>query len=206
MHRFSSLLLVASTALLVDAAPALAQAAEPAGALPFRRGQWGTEFGVSTDFPSVGFFRFFSDRNALLLDVDVNYIRYTDEFDSPAGPIPNDDYSESDVTARLGIRHYRPIVDRVVGVSTFGVIGSRFAEWAETEDEAAMELSGFEGGVFGELGGAWMVTRNLSLGGSYQAAATFFNVRQEVEGAGEAKRNGFTFGAGQARLLVTLYF
>ena len=206
MPQFRRHLVAASVALVLGAEPVAAQSVEPAGVLPFRRGQWGTEFGVSSNFPSVGFLKFRSDRSAWLVDLSGNYAGYTDDFESPFGSLPDRDYTQYDVTLAAGMRRYRPVVDRVAGFATLGLQTSRFSSSESEPDQPDEDFNGWDAGVFGELGGAWMVTRHLGLGASYQANVVYFTLKQETEGQGSVERSGFAVGAGQTRLLLTLYF
>jgi hypothetical protein len=207
MHPSLRLLVAAGAALLVSAAPLAAQSAQPATGLVFRPGQWGAEFGVTNNFPSVGFMRFRSDRSAWLVNVNVNYVTYEDTFQPPfGGTEESNDNSQHDVTIAAGLRQYRPVLERAAAFTTFGALAGSFGEKQTSETAPTEELSGWQAGAFGELGGTWLLTRNMGLGASFQSSFVYFNSSVTLEGQGEATRKGFAFNAGETRLLLTLFF
>ena len=207
MHPSLRLLVAAGAALLASAAPVGAQSAQPASGLVFRPGQWGAEFGVTANFPSVGVMRFHSDRSAFLVSLDMSYLTYEDTFEPPfSGPSESSENTQRDVTILAGLRQYRPLVERAAAFTTFGALAGSFSETSKSETAPNEELSGWQVGAFGELGGTWLLSRNMGLGASFPVSYVYFKSSVSLEGQGDVERKGFAFSAGEARLLLTLFF
>lgn len=210
MHRSLRRSLAVLAVLALPAAPAVAGA--QAGTTPFRAGQWGAEFSATnsinllgldeTDdlqfaFPSVGFLKFRSPTAAWLVDVSAS-------FQSLSAEVDGEEVGDSDgfgLGLRLGSRSYRSLSARTLGFTSFGGQAS-FGSIDDDGDETSTRGLG----VFGELGGAYMVTSNLSLGASFGGALDYVSRTQENPFGPEVETSGVRLRVGQTRLLVTLFF
>ena len=111
------------TSLLVASAlatPLAAQQSDTAGALPFRRGQWATQFGFDGNFLSAGALRFRSPRMAWVVDgfARVNRMSYETP-DVVDGGRKTTDFA---FVLQAGMRRYRGVAERV---NAFGGAGLR---------------------------------------------------------------------------------
>lgn len=150
----------------------------------FRAGQWGAEFTLGTGngvASGVGALRFFSDRRALLLDVNGRFTRASGD-----APLRG---TESSLNLRIGPRWYRPVKGRVLQYISVGVIASHdrrenpiFTSSLDPITQSTTKSYG--GGAFGEVGGSWMVTSQLSLGASWQGAVQYARNTQDARNLG----------------------
>lgn len=166
--------------LLLSTLPVAARAQSAAAdSTGFRAGQWGAEFTLGTGSgiaSGVGALRFFSESRALLLDVNGRLFRETG--DAPTKR------TESAIILRVGPRWYRPVKGRVLQYLSLGVIASH--ERRDIPDyvsssypPSTLKSTASGAGAFGELGGSWMVTPQLSLGASWQAAVQYARNSQD---------------------------
>jgi hypothetical protein len=152
-------------ALLLLSVPA-ALSAQDADVLPFRAGQWGAEFIASGGFNGAGVLRFLAPGRALVLEgaasrSEIDYQRATDR-------------TLTGIQLRLGHRWYRPAHARVVQSLTIGVSGQRSSErYDENLEVGELSARATSGGAFAEVGAAWMVAPQLSLGASWGGALQY---------------------------------
>ncbi len=164
--------------------------------LPFRRGQWGAEFGIDDGTVGLGVLRFRSTRTAWQLNAHMaaDWSKSTTPFQG----------SETHVfvNLRAGPRKYRPLVQGVAAYVGTGLIGGY--SWSERSDSWRR---GWNAGVFGELGAAYFVTRRLSLGARVDASASYLEFRQaSVSFAGVQRDRHFSIGLSPVRIVGGLYF
>lgn len=166
---FASLLAASTAPAQEPVAPNASSAAAVRDSLPFRTGQWGAEFRIDDGTTGVGVLRFRSPRQAWTLNASFGADWY--EANSPYSL----DGSGRSVFVGLqaGPRRYRPIAQEAATYLGFGLTGSY--GWSGRADEQRSERWG--AGVFGELGGAYFVTRRLSLGAQATISATWFSTR-----------------------------
>lgn len=218
MQRATMRITLAAVAIFLAAAPATAQ--DAGKTLPFRRGQWAAEFSATTSipaepasddelrfaFPSVGFLRFLSPSKAILVDASFSVSSDEQELNIPNGPTSSEKVSSTALGLRAGLRGYRALSSRATGFGslglTFGTLGGTLED-PDLPDE--VERSGTSFGGFAELGGAYMVTPNISLGASFGASLVRREVEETLQEASYTE-NGMRLLVGQTRLLVTLYF
>jgi hypothetical protein len=194
--------------IALSAAPLDAQGLQSAAALPFHKGQWGAEFGIGSYFPSLGFLKFRSERSAWMGDVGINVSAAAGRFEPDSGDAQDTESLDFGTTIRAGIRRYRPLGERVAAFTTFGatVGGNTYRREQEGALPYRSQQTTWRGGAFGEIGGAWLVTRNLTLGATYGGSATYTYSRSEYPRYGRTSEHGVNLGAGSARLNVTLFF
>ena len=169
-----------------------------ADSLPFRAGQWGAEFAINDGTIGLGVLRFRSTRKAWLLDATVS--ASWAETESPS----LGEYSSSGVFVRFraGPRRYRPIATGTAAYVGMGLTGAY--GWATNGD---VRSTVWDAGVFGELGGAYFVTRRLSLGAQVELNATFSHARQSASSYSAAARDRrASIGVRPVRIVGALYF
>src|SRR5687768_6906678 len=136
--------------------------------LPFRRGQWGAEFGIDDGTLGLGVLRFRSTRTAWQLNTTFGAAWI--QTDSPFGDQSGTSVS---VSLRAGPRKYSPIGPAVAAYVGTGLMGAY--NWSESDDSRRQS---WDAGVFGEVGGAYFVTPRLSLGARVDAWARYTAFRQ----------------------------
>ena len=205
-HRLTlvSLLLAASlvstprvTGQERPATPNVEQPAMAIDSLPFRRGQWGAEFGIDDGTVGLGVLRFRSTRTAWQLNANgaVDW--------SKSDP-PFDDFSGTSVfvNLRAGPRRYRPLAPAVAAYVGTGLTGGYL--WSKYTNSWRR---GWSAGVYGELGGVYFVTRRLSLGAQLQASASYFEHRQTSASLPTIHRDRHIgIGLSPVRIVGALYF
>jgi hypothetical protein len=164
--------------------------------LPFRRGQWGAEFGSDDGTVGLGVLRFRSTRTAWQLNASIRA-----DWSKSSAPF---DGSETHVFVNLhaGPRKYRPLAPAVAAYVGAGLSGgyslsNRSESWRR----------GWNAGVFGELGAAYFVTRRLSLGARVEASAGHSEFRQaSTSFPGVQRDRHFGIGLSPVRIIGALYF
>ncbi|WP_310571581.1 hypothetical protein [Gemmatimonas sp.] len=175
-------------AVLLSTVPTSAARAQtaPSDSTGFRAGQWGAEFTLGTGSGAasgVGALRFFSDRRALLLDVNGRLTRASGD-----AWLRSD---ESSLHVRIGPRWYRPVKGRVLQYVSLGVIASHdrreIPVFSSSLDPMTRSTTkSFGAGTFGEVGGSWMVTPQLRLGASWQGVVQYARQTQDARNLGGA--------------------
>lgn len=178
--------LILAGALLLSTTPASAARAQsaPSDSTGFRAGQWGAEFTLGTGSgiaSGVGALRFFSDRRALLVDVNGRFTRASGD-----GPLKS---TESILNVRIGPRWYRPVKGRVLQYVSLGVIASHERRenpvfMSSLDPTTQFTTKSVGGGAFGEVGGSWMVTSQLSLGAAWQGTLQYARNTQDARNFG----------------------
>lgn len=173
------------------------QPAATVDSLPFRRGQWGAEFGIDDGTVGLGVLRFRSKRTAWQLN--GNFAASWSKSDPYFG-----DQSEKDIfiNLRAGPRRYRPIAADVAAYVGMGLVGGY--GWSDGTNNWRRT---WNAGVFGELGGAYFVTRHLTLGARVDASASYAEYRQASSLFPEIQRDRrFGLGVSSVRIVGGLYF
>ena len=185
-------------------AAAIIPAAAKAQSLPFRAGQWGAEF-QSGDLTTAGAMYFVSPRSAIVLNVGVLDLGQEEDANNGGG---SDETSLSLLSARLGLRGYRPLANKVAGFWTAGLevarasqkqtIPSLFGPEKVTQRETHY-------GVFGQLGADYHVTNNLAVGMAFDL--TFAKIDGSTEGPNvNTDVSGHRFSAAFTPVRVSLFF
>jgi hypothetical protein len=177
--------------------PNVAQPAATADSLPFRAGQWGTEFAINDGTFGLGVLRFRSARKAWLLDASVGAL--WSDIESSFG-----DHTGRSIFVRVrtGPRRYRPMATGTGGYLGIGLTGSY--GWTASDDTRAHV---WDAGVFGELGAVYFVTRRLSLGAQVELHAAFSEAfqRSSTPAFGSRDRR-VIIGVRPVRIVGALYF
>jgi hypothetical protein len=207
--RLARLTILASFAA---AAPLAAQGSDTTGALPFRRGQWGTQFGFDGTFASAGALKFRSNRTAWVIDAFGYARHFTYEPASPPADAGERDASDYALALQLGARRYRPVAARVNAFAGAGLVGQLRMERTPVLDGLVLLSDKLTAaGLYGEFGASWMVNRNLALSAAANLAATYDRVQHEESPspfgpAVETDLHGYGVSFERARLMVTVFF
>ncbi len=186
MRSLRSSVVLALAASVVAAAPLLGQAQ---AASPFHRGQWGVDFNVGNGFVGAGLIHFRAPDRAFVVDLNGSVTTST----GPAQPTGN----ATTVGLSLGARRYHRFAAQLIGFRTFGLEGS----YGHVFLSGSPSSTTWTGGLFGELGGGWMVTPHLALGASWRLSADYEHLK-----TGAATGHSWTITLGHPRLTGQIYF
>lgn len=168
----------------------------PGETLPFRKGQWAAQFWFFGD-AGIGALRFRSPSSAWVVNGSLQ-----------AGGDHSTDRrtTRASASVRAGLRSYRTVVPRIARYHGGGIIAdySHYESEYESDQTEAISRAG-GGGLYGELGAEYLITRHLSLGANTSASAM---VRGRKEGRELYNYSdfGWAVAAGGLRVLATLYF
>jgi hypothetical protein len=187
----------------------LAQDSVPRDSTPFRRGQWALQFGAGANLASLGALRFTSPTRAWLLDLQVTagHSHTTTQF-SP-DTVSDEFSSHAVITARAGRRFYEVRHRAVAGYQTLGVLAGFTHSCSGTSGFQAVGgfcANGWTAGAFGELGGAYLLTSHLSVGGA--AAASFSYSRSWFRASAQSKQTRWSYELSSPgfSFTTTIYF
>jgi hypothetical protein len=202
--RFRSILFVA---LLCSPVVAPAQDAPARDTLPFRRGQWAAQFAGGFGFGSLGVLRFTAPSRAWVLDFRLSggHTHSEDRITNPDTTIRGYQ-SDASVSLRLGRRFYAPARGHVVGLYTIGASGG-FSHRASGQRRGfETETNGFDVGAFFELGGSYLVTRQLSLGAIGSASLSYSRFISKGNTGDRSVNSRYGGGLGAVSLVATVHF
>ena len=196
--------LICGLQLIIQVYPTFAGAQARADSLPFHRGQWGVEFPIESSV-GAGFMRFTSHENAIFLHPRVEF-RGT-EVITPGFSTRSEESML--ISLAVGPRAYSHLAERVIGFFTFGVEPSwalsRFTQ--RYHDNVGNYLSSWRTlgfGVFGEVGGDYMVTAHLSVGARIGFKASRY--RLFPKGTTTSVTTGSDVELSGSRITGALYF
>ena len=175
---------------------------------PFRRGQWAAQFQAGTSFGSLGFIKFRSPTRALVLDLRVNGGHGESLRSDSSGALQFTTLSSfANIQTRFGWRRYGGDGNgaKVVSNYTLGVVvgfnhnvGSGFGERFET--------NGWSAGVFGDVGGTYLLTSKFGIGALASASLLYQNDISKSSSSGIKSRQWFLGGSALAASLVATVF
>ncbi|HYR97755.1 MAG TPA: hypothetical protein VEO58_01985 [Gemmatimonadales bacterium] len=190
--------------------PTLASAQDSApDTIPFHRHQWAAQFAGGTTFASLGVLRFTAPTRAWLLDFrftgghshDKDYVQDT---------LVGDGYTSSaHVDARIGRRFYQGRGKAVVSFQTVGVLGGYAHDCSAFKGSTVSGHScsnGWTAGAYGELGGAYLITRRFSIGGTATVAFSYQRSTARSSGGVVAKRWSYAGSIQGLSFAATVYF
>ena len=207
--------LVATSFLVASAlaTPLAAQQADTARALPFRRGQWGMDFGISS--PGVyrlGAIRFTAPNRAWVLDGRIagridREQRWAAPGDSLALFLPNQDMISqgASVTMLVGRRAYRAMGTRAMRTVSFSVGGGLGYDEAIYDGRRQGRALSWNGMVEGAIGGHYRVTPSLALGATMRLGARYTSSEWRNRGARQHIQH-VDVGLGTSDLALSLFF
>ena len=163
-----------SLLLALTAVPGLLAAQES----PFRGGQWAMQFGGNSNLFSLGVLHFTSERGAWLLDLSNSAtVLNATNTDKLGGTTTSADQQFISLDARLGRRFYQTRHSKVVSFQTLALEGG----WNDQMIDFAagnVRQTTWNAGINGELGGAYMLTSSVSVGGTATLSAGYFSFKR----------------------------
>jgi len=182
--------------------------ATPADTLPFRRGQWAAQFRLGSDAFGLGALRFRSRSSAWVLDGGSSR---SEQRTNGGIAVADDRATITSANVRAGIRAYRPVVPRVARYLGAGVTAGYTRSVQRRSDPTFQSFTQWQagGGVYAELGAAYFVTPQLSLGAATQANVSLAGGQVRSSSAGgrsHASTTGWAATVGGVNVLGTLYF
>lgn len=212
LTRLARLAAVASLAAIFATAPLAAQSPDTTGALPFRRGQWGMDFGISgLNTHRIGAVRFTSPTRAWILDGRIaGEIARQELLLAPGDTVPSgyptDEIRQGGSASLLvGRRAYRPLgarAMRTISLSVGGGIdyGESLAEGRRTGNRVNSNAT-----AQFALGGHYRVTPSLALGASFGLGASYVWGERDAL-FGRQRTQYVTAGLGTSELVLSLFF
>ena len=143
---------------------------------PFHGGQWAMQFGGNANLFSLGVLKFTTDHSAWLLDLSnaANVISATNT--DNVGTTTSADRQYINLDARLGKRFYHTGHPKVVSFRTLALEGGLTDQAFDLAGTHYRQTSTYAG-INGELGGAYMLTSGLSLGGTASLSAGYLTFK-----------------------------
>ena len=143
---------------------------------PFHGGQWAMQFGGNSNLFSLGVLKFTSAHSAWLLDLSnaANVISATSTDNVGTTTSANQQFINLD--ARLGKRFYQTGQPRVVSFQTLALEAGLTDQAFDVTGTHYRQTSTYAG-INGELGGAYMLTSGLSLGGTASFSAGYLSFK-----------------------------
>jgi hypothetical protein len=191
---------VCCAALLIPGIAAAQEATRP-DTTPFHRGQWAAQFGVGLSFNSLGLLKFRSPTSAWLFDVVVS----GHHSENGSGSSVTVD-SRATASLRVGRRRYHGAREqgRVVAFHTVGVSAAFLHNASRQSFGLSGESNTWYAGFFGDVGGSYLVSSNLSLGAT--AGLNLSYSRSTFSGGSSAGRVWGIDGAAAVNFAATIYF
>ena len=175
---------------------------------PFRRGQWATQFTVGSNFGSLGFLKFRTPTRALVLDVQLGGYHSEDATEDSSGTSQFAGLNSSAFTQlRFGWRRYGGGEPKIVTHYTFGLLAGFNHSATAGRGGNSIQQNGWSWGLFGDLGGTYLVTPKLGLGAMASGSLSYSTSTTEVQPVG-GKSHRWQHGgsAVSASLVATLFF
>ncbi len=167
---------------------------------PFRPRQWGAEFQIGT-FSSIGLIRFRSPVRALVVNASGSVRKSHSESGTNTG-----DYNSESLSLRLGLRRYRPVRAEVAAYATVGLTGGYSHQRSTNSSGGSSSSHSATGGLFGALGGQWLVTPHLSLGAEWDGSIVYGYSEGTSSAGGGGSGYTISLGLGGVSLVGAFYF
>lgn len=196
--------LVVSTLFLLPAT-LLSQDA-PTDSSSFHRGQWAMQFGGGSSLFNLGLLRFTSPRGAWLLDLDVTAVLVNGTATDVSGTTEADDKNASGLL-RLGRRSYHRPRGKIVAFHSLATeFGYQYIK-RDFSGGVGQTIKQWSAGLYADVGAAYHVTENLSLGGNASVSAGYLKRRIVQTGVSATmKGDGSYFQGLQVLFAVGIYF
>jgi hypothetical protein len=172
---------------------------------PFRRGQWAAQFQVGSS-TSLGFVKFRSPTRALVVDLRLSGGHGETNVSDSSGTRFAGVHSDAITQLRFGSRRYRAGTTKLVSHYTFGLLAG-FDHSVTTSSGQKSQSNGWTAGLFGDVGGTYLVTSQLGLGALATASLSYSNSVATSEPGNHRSRSWQIGGSAIAATLVaTLFF
>ena len=190
--------------------PALISAQDSApDTIPFHAHQWAAQFGGGASFASLGLLRFTAPTRAWLLDFRFTGGHSHDrQYDQDT--LVGDGYtSNANIDARIGRRFYQGRGKSVVSFQTIGLLGGiahACSALKQPPFSGGSCSNGWTAGAYGELGGAYLITRRFSIGGTATVAFSYQRMTASASGGQVEKRWSYSGSIQGLSFAATVYF
>lgn len=194
-----------SLALVLSLLPSClsAQESNSSDTTRFHGGQWAMQFGGNANLFSLGILRFTSGHSAWLLDLsnaaNVITATSTDNF----GATTSADQQFINLDVRLGKRFYQARHPKVVSFQTLALEGGLTDQAFDLTGTHYRQTNTYVG-INGELGGAYMLTSGVSIGGTASLSAGYLSFKGN-DSFGRAKGHGY-YNTVRVMVALGLYF
>jgi hypothetical protein len=207
-HGFTVCLLFLATSHQVAAQDSLLGSRPTRDSTPFRPGQWATQFGAGSNLVSLGALAFTTSHRAWLIDVRVYGSHSHGEFRTTGDSLVNVEVtSDFSIGPRLGLRFYHVRNRQIAGFESVGLSGGYVHSCRQSTFLAFSGCSnGWSAGMFGELGGAYLLTPHLSIGATASLAFTYQRTTTRDSRSGRSSFWSYSGGFQGLSVLTTLYF
>ncbi len=190
--------------------PTLASAQDSApDTIPFHRHQWAAQFAGGTTFASLGALRFTAPTRAWLVDFRFTG-GHSHDRQYVADTLVGDGYtSKANIDTRIGRRFYQGRGKSVVSFQTVGVLGGYAHNCSAFKGPAFSGRScsnGWTAGAYGELGGAYLITRRFSIGGTATVTFSYERTTQRSSSGAVAKGWAYSGSIQGLSFAATVYF
>lgn len=208
VHRGFTVCLVLATSHQAAAQDSLVDSGPTRDSTPFRHGQWATQFGAGSSLVSLGALAFTTSHRAWLIDIRINGGHSHSEYTIPGDSLVAEEFtSDFSIGPRLGLRFYHVRKREIAGFESVGVSGGYVHSCRRSTFLAYSACSnGWSAGVFGELGGAYLLTPHLSIGATASLAFTYQRTSGMDSRSGRSTFWSYSGGLQGLSLLTTLYF
>ncbi len=177
-------------------------------ATPFRKGQWAAQFQAGTAFGSLGFIKFRSPTRALVLDLGIAGSHSEAIFTDTSGMKRFAGLeSDASVQVRFGWRRYSAdgTAAKIVSHYSFGALAG-FVHDVAAAPGGSSQTNGWTAGVFGDVGGTYLLTSRFGIG-ALATATIYYRNAVSKSSFGIASRNWTIGGSAlSAALVATVYF
>lgn len=196
--------------LAVAFSPSLASAQNAAtDSIPFHQRQWAAQFAGGTSFASLGVLRFTAPTRAWLVDFRFTG-GHSHDRQYVADTLVGDGYtSNANIDTRIGRRFYQGRGKSVVSFQTVGLLGGyahRCQAFKQPPVSGGSCSNGWTAGAFGELGGAYLITRSFSIGGTATVAFSYERTTQRSSSGAVAKGWAYSGSIQGLSFAATVYF
>ncbi len=171
---------------------------------PFHGGQWAMQFGGGVDLFSLGVLKFTSPRGAWLLDLSTDASFLDAKETDQVGTTTSADRQFIGVSARLGRRFYQAPGRRVVSFQTIALEGGLNDQMIDFPGGNVRQTTTYYG-LNGELGGAYMLTGGVSVGGTASISGGRFTTKRH-DPISTLKGDGWYIDGIQVLFALALYF
>ena len=197
----SRLLLLAGCLLLPSVV-----SAQDATTPEFRPGQWALQFGGNLNLATFGVLRFSGPRSAWMLNLGVAGEFLNGTITDPGGSGDADDHFLM-LQAAIGRRFYQGVNSKVRSFQSLGVTGGYLNQKLDFGVGSTTRNKSWFSGLQGEVGGAFWLSSNISLGGTASASATYVHRKTtQTFSSSELKQQGFAISGVNVALALGIYF
>lgn len=140
---------------------------------PFRRGQWAAQFQAGSGFGSLGFLKFRSPKRALVLDVRIGGAHSESMVTDSSGTRFAGFSSSVFTQLRFGWRRYGVGEAKIVSHYTLGVLAGFDHRASGSPGGGGFEDNSWIAGVFGDVGGTYLLTPRFGLGALAAVSLTY---------------------------------